>query len=239
MLERARPRGRGDRRRQRLDRRQRRARRAAGARVVARAAARLRQRLPRRLRAPPAATYIVMADADLTYDFDEIPRFVERARRRRRPRDGRTAWTTSSRARCRGCNRYVGNPVLSGFLNLLYRTGVKRRALRHAGACAATCSAALDLRTTGMEFASEMVIRAAKQGLDDPRVPDRVPPARRRVQAVALPRRLAPPAADARPQPERAVHLPGAAALARRGCDRRDRARATSSSSGASGRSTR
>ena len=26
--------------------------------------------------------YIVMADADLTYDFDEIPRFVERARRR-------------------------------------------------------------------------------------------------------------------------------------------------------------
>ena len=34
-------------------------------------------------------TYIVMGDADLTYDFSEIPRFVARARGRRRPRDGR------------------------------------------------------------------------------------------------------------------------------------------------------
>ena len=33
--------------------------------------------------------YILMADADLTYDFSEIPRFVGRARGRRRPRDGR------------------------------------------------------------------------------------------------------------------------------------------------------
>ena len=32
--------------------------------------------------------YIVMIDADLTYDFEEIPRFVARARRRRRARDG-------------------------------------------------------------------------------------------------------------------------------------------------------
>ena len=33
--------------------------------------------------------HIVMADADLTYDFGEIPRFLERARGRRRPRHGR------------------------------------------------------------------------------------------------------------------------------------------------------
>ncbi len=32
--------------------------------------------------------YVVMIDADLTYDFQEIPRFVARARRRRRARDG-------------------------------------------------------------------------------------------------------------------------------------------------------
>ena len=52
---------------------------------------------------PRAARYIVMADADLTYDFDEIPRFVERARRRRRARDGRPDGQHPARARCRGC----------------------------------------------------------------------------------------------------------------------------------------
>ena len=63
-------------------------------------------------------------------------------------------------------HRYVGNPVLTGMLNLFFRTGVTRRPLRHARASAATCCRALDLRTTGMEFASEMVIRAAKEKLD-------------------------------------------------------------------------
>jgi hypothetical protein len=62
-------------------------------------------------------------------------------------------------------HRYVGNPVLTGILNLFFRTGVSdahcgMRALRRE------VLPRLDLRTTGMEFASEMVIRAAKEGLD-------------------------------------------------------------------------
>jgi hypothetical protein len=62
-------------------------------------------------------------------------------------------------------HRYVGNPILSGFLNVLFKTGVRdahcgMRALRRE------VLPRLDLRTTGMEFASEMVIRAAKEGLD-------------------------------------------------------------------------
>jgi hypothetical protein len=61
-------------------------------------------------------------------------------------------------------HRYVGNPVLTGVLNLFFRTGIKdahcgMRALRRE------VLPRLDLRTTGMEFASEMVIRAAKEGL--------------------------------------------------------------------------
>ena len=36
-------------------------------------------------------------------------------------------------------HRYVGNPVLTGMLNLFYRTGVKRRPLRDARRSAATC----------------------------------------------------------------------------------------------------
>jgi hypothetical protein len=67
-------------------------------------------------------------------------------------------------------HRYVGNPILSGTLNLFFRTGVRdahcgMRALRR------DVLPLLDLRTTGMEFASEMVIRAAKQDLRISEVP--------------------------------------------------------------------
>jgi hypothetical protein len=108
--------------------------------------------------------YIVMADADLTYDFAEIPRFVKElddgaqlvmGDRMDSIHDGAMPWM----------NRHIGNPVLSGFLNLLYHTNVRdvhcgMRALRR------DVLPALDLNSTGMEFASEMVIRAAKQHLD-------------------------------------------------------------------------
>jgi hypothetical protein len=62
-------------------------------------------------------------------------------------------------------HRYVGNPVLSGILNGFFKTGISdahcgMRALRR------DVLPRLDLRTTGMEFASEMVIRASKEKLD-------------------------------------------------------------------------
>src|SRR3954447_25012382 len=108
--------------------------------------------------------YIVMADADLTYDFNEIPRFVEQLEqgaelvmgdRMGNIQPGAMPWL----------HRYVGNPVLTGVLNLFFRAGVSdahcgMRGLRR------DVLPRLDLRTTGMEFASEMVIRAAKERLD-------------------------------------------------------------------------
>ena len=108
--------------------------------------------------------YVVMGDADLTYDFSEIPRFVAELEdgadlvmgdRMDNIQPGAMPWL----------HRYVGNPVLSGTLNLFFRTGVRdahcgMRALRR------DILPQLDLRTTGMEFASEMVIRAAKENLD-------------------------------------------------------------------------
>jgi glycosyltransferase involved in cell wall biosynthesis len=107
--------------------------------------------------------YIVMADADLTYDFNDIPRFVAALEdgaemvigdRMDNIQPGAMPWL----------HRYVGNPILTGLLNLFFRTGVKdahcgMRALRR------DVLARLDLRTTGMEFASEMVIRASKEKL--------------------------------------------------------------------------
>ena len=107
--------------------------------------------------------YIVMADADLTYDFADIPRFVERldegaelvmGDRMKNIQPGAMPWL----------HRYVGNPALTGVLNLFFRTGVRDA---HCGMRAVRRSAlpSLDLRTTGMEFASEMVIRAGKERL--------------------------------------------------------------------------
>src|SRR4051794_9606847 len=113
--------------------------------------------------------YVVMADADLTYDWNEIPHFVEKLNegadlvmgdRMDNIHPGAMPWL----------HRYVGNPVLSGILNLFFRTGVRDA---HCGmrGFRRNILPTLDLRTTGMEFASEMVIRASKEKLDIRQVP--------------------------------------------------------------------
>jgi glycosyltransferase involved in cell wall biosynthesis len=108
--------------------------------------------------------YIVMIDADLTYDVHELPRFVEELERggdlvlgdrMERIQPGAMPWL----------HRYLGNPVLTGLLNRLYDAGVNdahcgMRGLRRE------ILPRLDLRTSGMELASEMVIRAARAGVD-------------------------------------------------------------------------
>jgi glycosyltransferase involved in cell wall biosynthesis len=113
--------------------------------------------------AASSGRYIVMADADLTYDFEEIPRFVAALEegaemaigdRMDNIQPGAMPWL----------HRYIGNPMLTGLLNLLFRTGISDA---HCGMRAVRREVLprLDLRTTGMEFASEMVIRASKENL--------------------------------------------------------------------------
>ena len=113
--------------------------------------------------------YIVMADADLTYDFNEIPRFLAELQdggdmvigdRMSNIHPGAMPWH----------HRYIGNPLLSNLLNLLFHTGVSDA---HCGMRAFRREhlERLDLRTTGMEFASEMVVRAAKAKLDIRQLP--------------------------------------------------------------------
>src|SRR3954453_7566200 len=108
--------------------------------------------------------YIVMADADMTYDWNEIPHFVSEldagaqlvmGDRMDNIQPGAMPWL----------HRYVGNPVLSGILNFFFKTGVRDA---HCGMLGfrRDILPTLDLRTTGMEFASEMVIRASKERLD-------------------------------------------------------------------------
>ncbi len=108
--------------------------------------------------------FILMGDADLSYDFAELPRFwkeieaghelVMGSRLRGRIEPGAMPWL----------HRYVGNPVLSGILRLLFRVPVSDA---HCGLRAFTKDAVarMDLRTGGMELASEIVIKAGAAGL--------------------------------------------------------------------------
>ncbi len=107
--------------------------------------------------------YIVMADADLTYDFAEIPRFVVALEEGAEMAIGDRMDNIAPGA-MPWLHRYVGNPLLTGLLNVFFKTGIKDA---HCGMRAVRRDVLerLDLRTTGMEFASEMVIRASKENL--------------------------------------------------------------------------
>lgn len=114
--------------------------------------------------------FIVMGDADDSYDFGELPRFVEKWREgfdvvmgnrfRGEIKPGAMPWH----------HKYIGNPVLSATLNVLFRSGIGDA---HCGMRGFTRDAyrRLDIRTTGMEFASEFVIKAARLGLRMTEIP--------------------------------------------------------------------
>lgn len=114
--------------------------------------------------------FIVMGDADGSYDFlDAVPMvevLMNRAdlclgsRFKGGIRPGAMPWK----------NQHIGNPALTGILNLLFRAGVSDA---HCGLRALTrsCFDRLGLCGTGMEFASEMVIKAALKELRIAEVP--------------------------------------------------------------------
>ena len=113
--------------------------------------------------------YIVMADADLTYDFQEIPRFLAELEsggdlvmgdRFQKIHPGAMPWL----------NKHVGNPFLTGLLNGIFKAGVSdaycgMRGIRRAAL------PQLHLRANGMEFGLEMIIRAAEENLDIREIP--------------------------------------------------------------------
>ena len=115
-------------------------------------------------------TYVVMGDSDGSHDFAEAVTLLHKLREGydlvmgNRFRGGIMPGAMSWK------NRWVGNPVLTGIGRLVYRAPV---ADFHCGLRGFTRSAydALRLRTTGMEFASEMVIKATVARLRIAEVP--------------------------------------------------------------------
>jgi glycosyltransferase involved in cell wall biosynthesis len=115
-------------------------------------------------------TYLVMGDADGSYDFRESVAMVRRlrdgadlcmgSRFKGRIEPGAMPWK----------NRYIGNPVLTFILNLFFQAGVSDA---HCGLRALTKSSfeRLDLSGRGMEFASEFIIKAALKNLKIAEVP--------------------------------------------------------------------
>jgi len=105
--------------------------------------------------------YVLMADADDTYDLSELPRFIELLRDGHdmvignrfagRILPGAMDWS----------HRYLGNPILSGLLRVMFSTSVGDA---HSGMRAFTREAyeKLRLKSGGMEFASEMVVNAGR-----------------------------------------------------------------------------
>ena len=117
--------------------------------------------------------YIVMIDADLTYDFADIPRFLDEL-------DHGAELVMGNRLKgvqpgAMSLTSRIGNPLLSGFLNLVYRTPIGDA---HCGMRAVRRDVlpTLDLQSTGMEFASEMVIRAARRGVRIAEIPIQLHP---------------------------------------------------------------
>ena len=113
---------------------------------------------------------VVMGDADDTYDFADIPRLIEPIAKGADLVIGsrfRGVITAGSMA---PLHRYLGNPLLTWLMNALYHT---RFSDTHSGFRAITRKALsrLDLKTGGMEFASEMLIRASERGLNIVEIP--------------------------------------------------------------------
>ena len=115
-------------------------------------------------------TYIVIGDADDTYDFSEIDRFVEPLRNGYDFVIGNRFRGAIESGAMPALHRYLGNPVLSAVLRGMFKTSIRDA---HCGMRAFTRAAyeRMELQTTGMEFASEMVIHAARAGLKTLEIP--------------------------------------------------------------------
>ena len=113
--------------------------------------------------------YLVMGDADLTYDFNDTARFVAEldagadlviGNRMASIRPGAMPWL----------HQYIGNPLMTRLVQRLHRTDIGdvwcgMRALRRES------YDAIGLTSTGMEFALQMIVRSTQRGLDVREIP--------------------------------------------------------------------
>jgi len=105
--------------------------------------------------------FIVMGDADDSYDFGEVPKFAEMLRQGYDVVMGNRFHGEIKPKAMPWHHKYIGNPGLTALLNLFFRTGIGDSHCGMRGFTRAVYER-MDLRSTGMEFASEFVIKAAQ-----------------------------------------------------------------------------
>jgi Glycosyl transferase family 2 len=147
---------------------------AAGARVVTVRRKGYGNALLRGIRAA-RSTYVLMADADDSYDLENLSPFLEQLRAGSDLVMGNRFAGGIEPGAMPWLHRRVGNPVLSGIGRLFYRTPVRDF---HCGIRAFRKDAIVDLglRAGGMEFASEMIVKASLADLRITEVPTTLRP---------------------------------------------------------------
>jgi len=119
--------------------------------------------------------YVVMADADCSYDFGDIPRLLEKLRDGSDLVMGNRFQGGIKPGAMPALHRYLGNPVLTFIGRLFFNSPCKDF---HCGLRGFSKDAfsRMKLRTTGMEFASEMVVRATLLKMQISEVPTTLSP---------------------------------------------------------------
>ncbi|MFC6354812.1 glycosyltransferase family 2 protein [Luethyella okanaganae] len=114
--------------------------------------------------------YVIMGDADDSYDFSRLDAFVERLRAGDELVMGNRFRGGIEPGAMPPLHKYLGNPVLSWIGRILFRSPIKDF---HCGLRGFDRQAVLDLhlQTTGMEFASEVVVKSTLGGLRVSEVP--------------------------------------------------------------------
>ena len=114
--------------------------------------------------------WIIMGDADLTYDFRELAPFVEAFRKGAEFVMGSRFRGSIEKGAMPGLHRYFGTPLTTWILNRIYRS---RYSDIHCGMRGLTRSAfeRIDLKSQSWEYASEMVLKAARLNLTTAEVP--------------------------------------------------------------------
>jgi len=114
--------------------------------------------------------YIVMGDADNTYDFLEIPKFITELDKGYDLIIGSRLKGKIKKGAMKPLHRYIGNPLLTWIFNMLFDTKLSDT---HSGfrAIKKNKLKKLNLKSPGMEFALEMLIKASKNKLRIQEIP--------------------------------------------------------------------
>ena len=117
-----------------------------------------------------SGTYVIMADADDSYDFENLMPYVIKLREGNDLVMGNRFKGGIKPGAMPFLHKYLGNPVLSFLGRLFYKIKIGDF---HCGLRGFSKDAyyRMDLRTTGMEFASEMIVKSKLNGLKITEVP--------------------------------------------------------------------